>query len=71
MSKEEDMRRLIAETQRLIKEGGGFPFTMDAANRFFGPFMKLPFNFAGLISSIVTARSFHDWVVDHAVEFQQ
>src|SRR5262249_7466258 len=82
MASEEDMRRLFAEAQRLIKEGGGgyltysirdfitesppqfmvmpdiqqraqFPFTMDCARRFFGHFMKQPFNFAGMIASIV------------------
>jgi hypothetical protein len=82
MSKEDDMRRLIAETQRLIKGGCGgyltytvrdfimdspsqfmvmpdiqqraqYPFTMECAKRFFGPFMKQPFNFAGMITSMV------------------
>jgi hypothetical protein len=36
-----------------IQRRAQFPFTMDCAKRFFGPFMKQSFNFAGMITSIV------------------
>lgn len=81
MPNEEEINRLVAETRRLMKEGGGgyltytirdfvmesppqfmimpdiqtraqFPFTMGCAKRFFSYFMKQPFNFAGMITSI-------------------
>jgi hypothetical protein len=36
-----------------IQQRRQYPFTMDCARRFFGYFEKQPFNFAGMITSIV------------------
>jgi hypothetical protein len=36
-----------------IQQRPQFPFTMKSAQRFFGYFMKQPFNFAGFITSII------------------
>jgi hypothetical protein len=82
MPNEDEIQRLLAEAQRLMKTGSAghltytlrdfvmesppqfmvmpdiqrrpqFPFTMDCAKRFFDPFLKRSFNFAGMVTSII------------------
>ena len=40
---------VMAELQRRVR----FPFTLDGAERFFAVFAKLPFQFAGMVQSVV------------------
>ena len=40
---------VMPDLQRRVR----FPFTVDCAERFFGPFAKVPFKFEGVILSIV------------------